>query len=89
LNEQARKPLKVLPGTMLRLAWDDVRKVKPAEVFILHIFKGHGLVLQQKPEKRGQLSVFERVGSWNDSCKTRRNYRGFPHWQGKETAVLV
>lgn len=89
LNEQGRKTLKVPPGTGLHFDWDDVRKVKPAEVFLLHIFKGRGLVLQQKPEKRGQLSVFERVGSWNDYFENRRNYRDFFHWQGKETVVLV
>jgi hypothetical protein len=86
LNEQGRKTLKVLPGTMLRLAWDDVRKVMPPEVFLFHIFKGHGLVLEQKPKKNGQLSVFERVGSWPGN---RRNYREFFHWHEKETVVLV
>jgi len=91
LNEQGRKTLKIPPDAIFRFVWDDVRKVKPAEVFLLHIFKGHGLVLEQKPEKSGPSSVFERVGSWyeSDLFKKRRNYRDFFRWHGKETVVLV
>jgi len=89
LNEQGRKTLKIPPDAIFRFAWDDVRKVKPAEVFLLHIFKGHGLVLEQKPEKSGPSSVFERVGSWSDRSKYRRNYRDFFRRHRKETIVLV
>jgi hypothetical protein len=82
LNPQGRKTLKLPSDAIFRFAWDDDRQVKPAEVFILHIFKGYGLVLEQKPEKNGKLSVFVRVGSWSDKSKLF-------HWDGEETVVLV
>jgi hypothetical protein len=87
LNAKGRKILKLPPDAIFRFdwdhsGWDGLLYVRPAEVFLLHIFKGHGLVLEQKPEKSGQLSVFERVGSWSDKSNLFQ-------WDGEETVVLV